>query len=461
MVQVSSITEDGEYGVGDVIRIMVTMDEVVNVTGQPILLLGTGDTTRAARYSEGSGTRELVFEYTVRNGDSSSDLDVYSENALQLNGGTIQDLSGNSAALTTPSGSDNNSLASQAEIIVDAVAPDVTISSVSLAPEGSDDQLLTLSGSDFDRILGSGETSGLTLQGSDLSRFDWSKLSLGIQQADNSVENVTFEQSDIQAVRVFDDRLEIVIDEGADKITGNNGYSSANGEITLTTTEGFIGDSAGNASTTDAVSGTDVSVSTSGATVLGVTADTADGSYNAGDEIEIRVRFSEVVTLENYTTVNNNNNNPLLLLLNDRAPAGQDPFGGNAVYVSGSGSRELVFRHTISDGENIDDLNYRGTDSLAFANDITGGGTGSSLVDGAGNDATLTLPATNSDNSLGANSNIVVDTEAPTATFTGAAYDENTNQLLLRGTAFDELLTSSESTTVDLKGRLDWSKAHH
>ncbi|WP_034880286.1 SwmB domain-containing protein, partial [Endozoicomonas montiporae] len=451
---ITSLTADGEYAIGSVIRLQVSFDEAVEVTGMPVLLMGTGDNITAARFSSGSGTQELVFEYTVQVGDEASDLDVLSASALQLNGGTIKDLSGNAAVLAVPVAGNSDSLAGQSDLMIDGTAPDVSITGVNLAPDGVDDQKLTIIGSGFDTLLGSGESAGLSLQGDDLSRFDWSRLTLGLRQPDNSVDSVSLEQSDIRSVVINNNQVEIVIDEGVNKVLDNNGFSTTNGDMTLSLAEGFMADRAGNRSTTDALTDEAVSVTTNGAAVVSVSADTADGNYNDGDEILIRVRFSEKVTLQNYDA----NNDPLLLLLNDKLPSQGDPYGGNAGYVSGSGTREFVFRHTITAGENIDDLNYRDTSSLTFSNSLFGLPAASSLVNGAGNNVTLTLPATGSAESLAANSQIVVDTDAPATTISGAAYDESNNQLLLQGADFDQLLNSEESATSDISGRLDWSR---
>ncbi|WP_448216992.1 VCBS domain-containing protein [Endozoicomonas sp. 2B-B] len=447
---ITSLTVDGEYATGSVIRLQVSFDEAVEVTGTPVLLMGTGDNISVARFSSGSGTQELVFEYTVQPGDEAPDLDVLSASALQLNGGTIKDLSGNAAVLTVPVAANSDSLASTADIMIDGSAPDVSITGVTLAPEGANDQKLTINGSGFDALLGSGESVGLSLTGDALSRFDWSKLSIKLKQPDGSFESVSLDASDIGSVEIHNNRLEIVIDEGVNKVLDNNGFSTVSGDTALDISQGFMADRAGNRSTTDALADQAVTVTSNGATVLNVSSDTVDGSYQAGDEILIRVRFSEKVSLQNYDP----NNDPLLLLLNDRQPTQADPYGGNAVYVSGDGTREFVFRHTVSAGENIDDLNYRDTSSLTFSTGISAG----SLVNGAGSNVSLTLPGTASTESLAGSSDIVIDTDAATTTITSAAYDENNNQLLLKGADFDQLLNNSESATADLSGRLDWSK---
>src|SRR6202030_4025030 len=63
------------------------------------------------------------------------------------------------------------------------------------------------------------------------------------------------------------------------------------------------------------------------------------------------------------------------------------------------------------------DLDYTATNSLALS--------GGTIKDGAGNNATLTLPAVGGANSIGGQKNIVVDTNNPTATVTTPAVDGN------------------------------------
>ena len=53
------------YGVGEKIQVTVTFDEAVTVTGNPTLGVMVGTNTRVAAYGSGTGTTELVFEYTV------------------------------------------------------------------------------------------------------------------------------------------------------------------------------------------------------------------------------------------------------------------------------------------------------------------------------------------------------------------------------------------------------------
>jgi hypothetical protein len=112
----------------------------VNLTGgTPSLLLETGSTDRAATYITGSGSNTLSFAYTVRNTDSSGDLDVASTSALALNGGMITDVAGNIASLTVPGPGSLGSLGANADLIISASSPQSLIlnASASIVSEGA------------------------------------------------------------------------------------------------------------------------------------------------------------------------------------------------------------------------------------------------------------------------------------------------------------------------------------
>jgi len=121
---VNSSSANGSYGVGGVIVLTVQFSEAVFVTttgGTPTLQLETGSIDRVAPYVNGSGTNSLSFRYTVQAGDTSSDLDQLSANALNLNGGTIQDAAGNNAILILAVPGAIGSLAANAQLVIDTV----------------------------------------------------------------------------------------------------------------------------------------------------------------------------------------------------------------------------------------------------------------------------------------------------------------------------------------------------
>ena len=113
---------NGSYKAGEVISVVISFNVPVTVTGNPQLLLETGVTDRAAEYASGSGTAELVFDYTVQAGDISSDLDYKGTGSLILNGGTIRN-SGLDASLSLPVPGAANSISANKAIVIDTTAP--------------------------------------------------------------------------------------------------------------------------------------------------------------------------------------------------------------------------------------------------------------------------------------------------------------------------------------------------
>ena len=91
------------------------------VTGTPQLALETGTSDGVAHYTNGSGTKTLVFNYTVLSDHNSNDLNYKNPaSALTLNGGTIKDLVGNSASTVLPPA---GTPADVKDIIIDNVPP--------------------------------------------------------------------------------------------------------------------------------------------------------------------------------------------------------------------------------------------------------------------------------------------------------------------------------------------------
>jgi hypothetical protein len=81
----------GTAASGDAITFTLEMDEPWLVTGAPKLLLSSGGT---ADYIKGSGTAALTFTYIVGNGETAKSVAII---AIDLNGGSIRDASGNRA----------------------------------------------------------------------------------------------------------------------------------------------------------------------------------------------------------------------------------------------------------------------------------------------------------------------------------------------------------------------------
>ena len=126
---VNATNPNGSYGIEGVINLTIGFSEdvVVDTTsGTPTLQLETGTTDRYSTYTSGSGGSTLTFQYTVQDGDSSTDLDQLSSTALTLNGGTINDAAGNPAILTLAAQGQNGSLGANADLIIETIQPIVT-----------------------------------------------------------------------------------------------------------------------------------------------------------------------------------------------------------------------------------------------------------------------------------------------------------------------------------------------
>ena len=97
------------YGVGETIAVALAFNEAVVVdttAGRPSLTLQVGTFTSGIRkvlyVSGGRSMTTLVFHYLVLEGDQDTTGISWRANALQLNGSTLQDRSGNDADTTVP-----------------------------------------------------------------------------------------------------------------------------------------------------------------------------------------------------------------------------------------------------------------------------------------------------------------------------------------------------------------------
>lgn len=144
IINITSTKANGAYKVGENIVVTVQFSELVNATyyhrdggcgyyswsgcwdeinTYPYLTLETGITDRNVNYTSGSGTDTLTFNYTVQAGDINPDLDYISANALNLNGQTIRDFSGNDANVVLSTPGAEGSLGANKNIVIDTIAP--------------------------------------------------------------------------------------------------------------------------------------------------------------------------------------------------------------------------------------------------------------------------------------------------------------------------------------------------
>ena len=141
-----------------------------------------------------------------------------------------------------------------------------------------------------------------------------------------------------------------------------------------------------------------------------VTTATANGSYKAGEVIDITAKFTETV----YTS----GTPQLTLALTDAAGNGANRAIDMSAGGGGTGSEILTFRFTVAAGENSSDLDYAANSSLSA---------GTYIRDLAGNNATRTLSNPGASGSLGSNKAIIIDTVAPTVDTDNGGLDAATD----------------------------------
>lgn len=162
-------------------------------------------------------------------------------------------------------------------------------------------------------------------------------------------------------------------------------------------------------------------------TISQVTSSTADGSYNAFNNILIEVHFSENVTVTGTPS--------LRLGHGTIIPVYAD-------YTSGSGTSILVFTYSINIGENSADLEYAATSQFSM--------TGATIKDGAGNSADLTLPDPGAINSLSYNKDIVIDTEPPSVVVAGSGPNPTNSTTIPITITFSETVTGFDVSDISV-----------
>ncbi|MBS0618020.1 MAG: FG-GAP repeat protein [Spirochaetes bacterium] len=161
-------------------------------------------------------------------------------------------------------------------------------------------------------------------------------------------------------------------------------------------------------------------------TVTNVTSSQPNGNYPAATLIPIQVTFSKGVIVTGT---------PQLSLATTAPPT-------TAVnYVSGSGTTTLTFNYTIAPGNNAPHLDYTSAAALGL--------NGGTIQDAATNAAVLTLANPGAAGSLGANKNIVVDTQAPTVAIKNFRNNGVVQSGFAIGTATDNIAPTSVLVQTD------------
>jgi hypothetical protein len=132
-----AVPADGSYGAGQNLDFTVNFSENVIVAGPALVVIAIDMQTYPAAYVSGSGTNSLLFRYTVQPGEN--DPDGIEVGSLASGVGAIKDADGFDADLTL------NGLGSTASVLVDTIAPTVTIGTVIPTAPGVFTASITLS----------------------------------------------------------------------------------------------------------------------------------------------------------------------------------------------------------------------------------------------------------------------------------------------------------------------------
>ena len=96
-VEIVSTPTGAAYSGQEVVQVEVRFNEIVHVSGAVQLALSVGSETRNAAYLTGSGSRTLTFAYVIAAGDFDGDGIAVGPGSLALEGGEIEDAAGNEA----------------------------------------------------------------------------------------------------------------------------------------------------------------------------------------------------------------------------------------------------------------------------------------------------------------------------------------------------------------------------
>jgi len=431
----TSTSTNQAYGVGQTINITANMSENVLPGSTFTVTLDTDDEVILTADKSGGtqGTSigsTLVGTYTVGSGVSTSDLKVSS-----FTTGTVTDVYGNTMSENTiPTG---QNLSNNAAITIDTTPPTYSISSVSYDNASG---ILTFTGSNLD-------TLGVANGGSLTSIIDWTKFSWDVDYGDTTtspaVADITIAAGDVSSATLVSATSFTVALTSAAKSTleGKTGFAAQGGSgnsdaaDAIDIAAGFLKDTAGNfvADSDSSGAGDDQSDNvtlgygdTTRPTVSSFTSTSADGSYGVGDTINITATMSEAVISGSTFDVTLGT-------------------GGTVTLTAASKGTTLTGTYTVPQNVSTADLSISSFDA-------------GTVTDVYGNAMTsTTIPA---GQNLSNNSAIVIDTQAPTATVTSAAYNVSTGAITLTGTNFDTLGVSnggSVKSYLDFDGsKLSW-----
>ncbi|MDP7436881.1 MAG: hypothetical protein QGH91_03590, partial [Candidatus Marinimicrobia bacterium] len=179
---------------------------------------------------------------------------------------------------------------------------------------------------------------------------------------------------------------------------------------------------------TGSESATEMVVDQEQPTISSVSSSSDNGSYKSGTTINIDVTSLEVLNVTGT---------PQITLETGDTDVTVD-------YSSGSATATLTFVYTVDNGQTSADLDVENVNALALNS--------GTIYDDAGNALVLTLPAPGEANSLGDNKDIIVDTDAPTASIAYSDSLVKENDVVNISVIFDAAMTSAPQIAIAYAG---------
>lgn len=395
IASVTSDTPNGYYPAGQSVQVKVKFTERVTLSGGNLRVpLNTGVVLLMTPFGPAT---ETFANYVIAAGENADDLTV-SENPLTLTGGTLRDTVNLDAVLTIPA---NQNLGNLKNIRVDTTPPTIT----------------SINGTLGDGPFNAGKNVGI--------RVNFSEpvvLTGNLQLSLNSGGT-----ADVPPFGPADNG-EGVYTVAAGENT--NDLAVTNNPINLV---GALTDLAGNPASLsfpadqNLSNNADIVIDTTPPTIVRITSDSENKPYGIGIPVDIKIVFSEPVTLAN---------GPLQAALNTSAVVNVGVF---ELQTEGHGS------YSPSEGENTTDLT---AGSLTL-------GAGATLTDAAGNP--IGSPGIPSGQNLADLKEIVIDTVRPgiatvTSTTPDGAYASGNINVTMTFTKPVELLTGNLKASLNSGG---------
>ncbi len=397
-LRITSTPTNNTYKAGDSINVTVDWSKAVDVTGSPTIALSMEREIRTLSYKSGSGSKALVFSYTVTAGDTDETGVSIAAGQIELGTGVkIIQKGAATAAILSHSG-----LSDDASHKVDTTVPEIV---------ASNGIAITSTTAPYT----AGEVVQATVTFSDnVTVTGTPQLALQIGSA---TKNAGYVSGSGTTALLFEYTV-VAADADADGISINADALSLN--------NGTIGNTAGNAATlthtalraqaSHKVDGTAPTIATNGISITSTAP--SNNTYTKGDAIQATVTFSENVDVTGT---------PQLTLKIGTADK-------NAAYTSGSGTTALVFEYTVVASDvDADGIEIR-ADKLAL--------NGGTIKDAAGNAATLTY------NALSAQASHKVDGTIPSINSIAITSTAPANNTYKTGDKIQATVTFTESMKV-------------